>query len=231
MAGAISEQHHWNRHWRSLVGERRHFGKLASAMRRLVLARAVHHYTTRFFAPHGLFVEAGCGSAESSARIRRLQRKLVGVDFSLAALRLARRQRIFDGLLCADIQQLPFRDSSLAGIWNLGVMEHFAPPAAQRILAEFHRILKPQAPALLFWPPTFGLSRWALAPVEWTRSRLAGQQFRFFPDEVNRLPSRRAARQALGKTGLEAVRLDFNLRDGFTHLVVVARKPSSRTPE
>ncbi|HVT59278.1 MAG TPA: class I SAM-dependent methyltransferase [Thermoanaerobaculia bacterium] len=228
MTHCAAEQQSWNHHWRALVGERRLFGQLASAVRKLLLARAVRHYTNRFFANRGLFVEAGCGSAESSARIRRLERKLVGVDFSLAALRLARQQRVFDGLLCADIRRLPFRDSVLAGLWNLGVMEHFAPAEARRILDEFHRVMKPRAAALLFWPPTFGLSRWALAPVEWTRSRLAGKEFRFFPDEVNRLPSRRAARQALQATGFEPVRLDFNARDGFTHLVVVARRSETR---
>jgi SAM-dependent methyltransferase len=225
-----TELHGWDRHWNDLTGEHRLFGMLASAVRRFILARAVRHYTTRFFADYGLFVEAGCGSAEASARIRRRQRKLVGVDFSLAALRLAREQGVFDGLVCADIRRLPFGDSSIAGVWNLGVMEHFAPPAAQQILGELHRVIQPGTAVLLFWPPTFGLSRWALAPVERWRSWRSGKAFRFFPDEVNRLPSRRAARRALAATGFQPVRLDFNPRDGFTHLVVVARKGRCHAP-
>jgi SAM-dependent methyltransferase len=224
------EQQTWDRHWRVLAGERRLFGKLASAVRRHLLSRAVRHYAHRFFPPRGLFVEVGCGSAESSARIEPGGRKLVGLDFSLPALALARRQRIFSGLICADIRRLPLRDDSVAGLWNLGVMEHFEPLVGRQILTELHRVMQPMAVALLFWPPTFGLSRWALAPIEWTRSRLAGAEFRFFPDEVHRLASRRAARRVLAPTGLEPIRLDFNPRDGFTHLVVVARKPQAAPP-
>jgi SAM-dependent methyltransferase len=225
---SLGERQTWDQHWSALASKRRWFGKLASVVRKQLLARAVHHYTDRFFATRGLFVEAGCGSAESSARLERHNRKFVGVDFSLAALCRARRQGVFDSLVCADIRRLPFRDASIAGLWNLGVMEHFAPTVARQILDEFHRVGKPRATALLFWVPTFGLSRWVLAPIEWTRSRLAGKEFRFFPDEVFRLSSRRVARQILAQTGFEPVCLDFNRRDGFIHLVVVARKSETR---
>jgi SAM-dependent methyltransferase len=217
----------WSRHWTGLAGERRVFGALASLVRRELFSRAVRHYTSRFFRSSGVFVEAGCGTGESAARIERLDRKLVGVDFTLAALGLARRQRSFHSLVCADISHLPFRGSSVAGIWNLGVMEHFAPPAVLAILGELRRALAPGGTVLVFWLPSFGLSRWVLAPLEWMRSRLAGRAFRFFPDEVNRLPSRRAARQELDRAGLQAIRVDFNHRDGFNHLVLVARRPEA----
>jgi SAM-dependent methyltransferase len=217
----------WSHHWTALSSERRLFGWVASLVRRGLLSRAVRYYSNRFFRPNGFFVEAGCGSGESAARIERLDRKLVGVDFSLAALALARRQGSYHSLLCADILRLPFRDSSVAGIWNLGVMEHFAPPSVLEILRDFRRVVTPGGTVLLFWLPTFGLSRWVLAPLEGIRSRLAGRKFRFFPDEINRLPSRRAARRELGEAGLQPIHVDFNLRDGFNHLVLVARRPEA----
>jgi SAM-dependent methyltransferase len=210
-----------------LAGQRRLFGTLASLVRQVLLSRAVRHYTSRFFGPNGVFVEAGCGTGESATRIERLDRKLVGVDFTLAALGLARRQRSFHSLVCADIFHLPFRGSSVAGIWNLGVMEHFAPPSVLASLGEFKRVVAPGGTVLLFWLPSFGLSRWVLAPLEWMRSRLAGREFRFFPDEVNRLPSRRAAREALDRAGLQPISVDFNHRDGFNHLILVALRPEA----
>ncbi len=225
--GPPASRHAWSQHWTSLGSERRLFGWLASLVRRGLLSRAVRHYSSRFFRPSGLFVEAGCGTGESAARIECLDRKLVGLDFSLAALALARRQGSYHSLLCADIVRLPFRDASLAGIWNLGVMEHFAPPLVLAILHEFRRAVAPGGTVLLFWLPTFGLSRWVLAPLEWLRSRLAGRDVRFFPDEVNRLPSRRAARRELDGAGLQPIRVDFNRRDGFNHLVLVARRPEA----
>jgi SAM-dependent methyltransferase len=219
------ERQDWEHHWHALGGERSLFGVLASAVRKVLLSRAVHHYTERSFAEQGIFVEAGCGTSESSRRIRRHGRKLVGLDFSLEALRQARQERTFDSLVCGDIRRLPFRQDSLAGIWNLGVMEHFHAPQGQAILREFRRVLRGgHGTLLLFWPPTFGLSRWVLAPFEWLRSRSTGREFRFFPDEVHRLPSRGAVRELLAAADLETLQVDFTPRDGFNHLIVIARK-------
>jgi SAM-dependent methyltransferase len=151
---------------------------------------------------------------------------LIALDFSSAALAQARSISSFIGFLQADIRVLPFPANTIAGIWNLGVMEHFEATAARRILEEFRRVLRPGAVAILFWPPEFGSSRWVLAPIEWIRSRRAGKPIRFFPDEVNRLRSKRHARNALSEAGLEPEAVDFTLRDGFIHMVVVARKPA-----
>jgi SAM-dependent methyltransferase len=225
--GLPAERQIWTRHWSELGSDRRLFGRIASLVRRVLLSRAVRHYSSRFFRPRGVFVEAGCGTGESAARIQRLDRKLVGVDFTLAALVLARREGSYHSLLCADVFHLPFRDSSVAGVWNLGVMEHFAPPAVLAVLHELERILVPGGTVLLFWLPSFGLSRWVLAPLEWLRSRLAGREIRFFPDEINRLSSRRAGRRELARAGLAPLRVDFSPRDGFNHLILVARRPDS----
>lgn len=223
-----SEREVWDRHWRGLHGERSSlFGRLASLVRRTVLRRAVRHYTGRYFPPEGTLVEAGCGTGQASASVRRLRRRLVGLDFSLPALAAARRDAgPYQLLLRADIRALPFPAGSVAGIWSLGVMEHFHPGDGRAILEEFRRALRPGACAVLFWPPEFGLSRLALAPVEWLRSR-PGHRFRFFPDEVNRLRSRRHARRTLREAGLEPVAADFTPRDAFIHLVAVGRKPAA----
>jgi SAM-dependent methyltransferase len=217
----------WDRHWRALQGgESSLFGTLASLVRRLILCRAVRHYTDRYFPPHGVFVETGCGTGQSSATVRRLGRRLAGLDFSLPALLAARRGAApYHMLLRGDIHALPLRDGSVAGIWNLGVMEHFPPEEGRAILQEFGRVLAPGARVLLFWPPEFGLSRWVLAPFEWFRSRTSGRPFHFFPDEVNRLQSLRHARDTLRAGGFEPVAIDFTPRDSFIHVVAVGRKP------
>ena len=221
------EREVWDRHWRGLRGESSLFGRLASFVRRTVLRRAVRHYTGRFFPAEGTLVEAGCGTGQASTGVRRLRRRLIGLDFSLPALAQARRDAgPYQVLLRADIRALPFRAGSVAGIWSLGVMEHFPPGDGRAILEEFRRALRPGGCAVLFWPPEFGLSRLVLAPVEWLRSR-PGRRFRFFPEEVNRLRSRRHARRALREAGLEPVAADFTPRDAFIHLVAVGRKPAA----
>jgi SAM-dependent methyltransferase len=191
-----------------------------------VLRRAVAHYASRYFPSGGACVEAGCGTAQASESVATLGRHLVGLDFSLGVLAAARGGAApHRSWVRADIRALPFRDGALAGVWNLGVMEHFAPEDGRAILHEFRRVLAPGACAVLFWPPEFGLSRLVLAPIETLRSR-PGRPFRFFPDEVNRLRSRRHARDTLRAGGFEPVAVDFTARDGFIHLVAVGRKPA-----
>ena len=219
-----NEREVWDRHWRALQeGESSFFGKLASLVRRSIICRAVRAYTDRYFPEEGVFVETGCGTGESSSTVRSLKRRLVGLDFSLPVLETSRRSGAapFQVFLRGDIRALPFRDGSVAGIWNLGVMEHFTPEEGRAILCELRRVLRPGACVLLFWPPEFGSSRLALAPIEWVRGRA------FFPDEVNRLRSFRHARETLTAAGFEPVAVDFTPRDAFIHLVVVGRKPAA----
>ena len=214
----------WDRHWAALSERRSLFGRAASLVRTGLLSRAVRAFADEHFPREGTFVEAGCGTAESSSRIDPAGRTLVAMDISRLAVRAARRVPIFRGFLQGDLFRLPFRDASVAGLWNLGVMEHFPPEEGRVLLREFARVLRPGGVALLFWPPEFGASRLLLAPIEAIRSR-RGAPFRFFPDEVNRLRSRAHGVAMLEGTGLEPVVFSFGPRDLFIHLVVVARKP------
>lgn len=218
------EREVWDRHWRALEGKSTLFGRLASLVRKGILRRAVRHYAERYFPVRGLFVEMGCGTAQASASIGLRERRFAGLDLSLPALLSARGNPPHRHLLGGDLRHLPFPDGSVAGIWNLGVMEHFPPEQGVEILRELRRVLAPGAHAVLFWPPSFGSSRWGLAPIEWVRTRVGGRPFRFFPDEVNRLTSRGHARRMVRAAGFEPVAVDFSAWDGFIHLVVVARK-------
>lgn len=217
----------WDRHWQALGREAALFGTLASLVRRLVLRQAVRHYAEKYFPADGLLLDAGCGTGQASASIPARSRRLAGFDFSLPALAEARKEGTYQVMIGGDIRALPFRDGSLSGLWNLGVMEHFSREDGIAILREFRRVLAPGRAAVLFWPPEFGSSRWVLAPIEWAKTRRRGRPFQFFPDEVNRLRSRRHAREMLAAADLEPVALDFTPRDGLIHLIVVARRPAA----
>jgi SAM-dependent methyltransferase len=154
-----------------------------------------------------------------------LRRRLVALDFSLEALLVARATPTYTDHVQADIRRLPFRDGSISGIWNLGVMEHFEEDQGRAILAEFHRVLKPGHAVLLFWPPDFSSTRWILAPIERLVSWWRARPFRVFPDEVNRLRSRRHALETVAAAGFEPIAADFTLRDWFIHIILVGRKP------
>lgn len=222
---SVPERTAWDRHWDSLPQDRRLFGRIAEVVRRTILSRAVRTYVDRYFPPEGFFVEAGVGSGQSAERIAGTRRRLIALDFSLPALAMARREGAHAHLVCADARALPFRPGSLAGIWNLGVVEHFEPDVVDTMLREFRRAMRPGANAVLFWPPRFGSSRLVLGPLEWLRSRGRDTPFRFFPDEVNRVASKRDAAEAMRRAGLEPVTVDFTPRDAFIHVVAVGRRP------
>lgn len=220
-----TEREVWDRHWRALEKESTLFGRLASLTRKAVLRRAVRHYADLYFPARGLFLETGCGTAQSSAWISPKERRFAGLDLSLPALLSARGNPPHQILVGGELRSLPFPDGSVAGLWNLGVMEHFQPDEGMAILREFRRVLAPGGCALLFWPPSFGSSRWVLAPVEWVRTKTSGRPFHFFPDEVNRLTSRAHARRMVAGGGLETVAVHFSAWDAFIHMIVVARRP------
>lgn len=219
------EQAIWDRHWETLGKDRAAFGAIASLYRKSLLSRAVRHFLDKYFVREGFFVEAGSGTGQASGRISSDGRRLVALDFSLVALRSAREQGLHQHFLCADIRHLPFKTESVAGIWNLGVMEHFPEADGVEILREFGRVLEKKGVMVLFWPPEFGFSRLLLGPIEAIRSR-GGRTYRFFPDEVNRLRSLRQARATMRSAGLEPVASRVSLRDLFVHVVAIARKAS-----
>lgn len=220
----IASDSDWDAHWTSLDTKRSVFSLISVATRRFIFQPAVAFYARRFFSETGVFVEAGCGTAESSARMARHGRKLIGLDFSAVALRAAQSVGRMDALVQADIFAIPCRSKSIDGIWNLGVMEHFTEPQIRTCLREFRRVLKPGGVILLFWPAERNASRWVLGPLEFIVNRWRGGGFTFFPDEISRLHSKRQAQLLIESEGFRVDVIDFNWRTAFIHMVIAAKK-------
>ena len=127
----------WDNYW----GDKKK-NRIFKIFRTHVFARAVRYYTDKYFSREGVFVEAGCGSGQTSIRIVKYNRKLIALDISKKALEEARKNTKFDEFIEGDIANLPFEDNSIDGIWNLGVMEHFSHSDLIIILHEFRRVLK-----------------------------------------------------------------------------------------
>lgn len=222
MPESINDKH-WDEHWLSLERKASLFKWASSATRRLILQPAVMHYAERFFSSEGVFVEMGCGTGESSAKVSSEGRMLIGLDYSTAALLAAARVGCFGALTQANVFSLPYRASSIDGIWNLGVMEHFSETQLNDCLAEFHRVLKPGGIVILFWPPVGNASRWVLGPLERIMSWILRKSFRFFPDEISLLRSADQARSLLLANRFDIITIDFSWRTAFIHKVVVGR--------
>jgi SAM-dependent methyltransferase len=219
-----TEVRRWDAHWTLLERRPTFFNILARITRRFLFQPAVAYYADRYFPDEGLFVEMGCGTAESSASIAKRQRTLIGLDFSLTALQSAQRVACLPMLVGGNIERLPFANGKLRGLWNLGVMEHLSAGHLKSTLLEFHRVLLPGSAIILFWPTEFNLSRWVLGPIEALRSWTSGKRFTFFPDEVSRVRSCTEVRRLLTENGFRVVATDFNWRTAYIHMVVVAAK-------
>lgn len=211
----------WNEHWEKT--NESFFGKILSVFRKLVLAHAVRHYHDKFFPEKGIFLETGCGTSQTSIKINKRKRKYVAIDISEEALKEAKKIGLFDNFLKADIRNLPYKDESIDGVWNLGVMEHFSRKEIQKILKETKRVLKKGSVAVLFWPYRYAPYQILLKSISFIGS-LFGKKIVFFPNEPNQLKSKKQAKEAVLKAGFSECKVYYNIRDLFSHMVVVCRK-------
>lgn len=106
----------------------------------------------RFEQCAGLSVlEAGCGIATDGINFARAGAIYTGVDFSPAAVELARRRFALESrqaqIIQASITELPVADQTQDLVYSNGVIHHL--PETERVVAEMHRVLRPGGRALV----------------------------------------------------------------------------------
>jgi ubiquinone/menaquinone biosynthesis C-methylase UbiE len=212
----------WESHWNDLRTSA--FGKFSELYRKSVRSKSVRYYINRYFPDNGIFVECGSGTSQTSVSIEKRDRTLIAIDISKGALQKAKDVKTIDALVNADIFSLPFRKNSVDGIWNLGVMEHFNEEELKKAFREFHRVVKPGAYVILYWPPLFGLSEIVLGAVERFHNLISRRKLQFFPDEITHPVSKAHMRKILSSSGFAVVDIHFDFRDLFNHYVAVCRK-------
>lgn len=214
----------WSRHWST---EQQHSPaqRFFSFYRKAVFSRTVRYFVGRYFPSSGIFIEAGSGTSETSMRIdkRGTGRVLVAVDIIVPILKQC--HQVMDIKVGGDIFSLPFRTNSLAGIWNVGVMEHFTHDQIDQIMREFHRILRPEGVIILLWPGTKSIPQKMLRLVEkGINIRHSKEKFRFHPDEISQLKSAQEGRDVLTRNGFETVSVDSGLRSLMAFITLVGKK-------
>ena len=88
---------------------------------------------------HNPILDAGCGAGRF---IEQYPQAIIGIDWNAESVQQCKRKGY--NVTQADIRDLPFEDSSIAGIHCSHVIEHFLPSDVYKILSEFDRVLKPQ---------------------------------------------------------------------------------------
>lgn len=218
----------WDRYWQRAQDAHQAgpYERAAEFYRKRIIAPAAAAICARYFPnePSRQYLHAGCGSGGSDQRLRMDRAVVHALDLSATALLLNRRRPIAGErrFVQADLFRLPYRSASIDGLFNFGVMEHFELPDIERLLAEFRRVLKPGARAVLFWPPNFGLSVMAVTCLLWIINRFRTEPMAFYPDEVSRVRSFGWVRRLMEANAFRVIKTHFGPRDLFTFVVVVA---------
>lgn len=213
----------WDKHWfakneiKNLIFERS-----VSFYRKYLTGTQVCTHVNRYFSKKGIFLEMGSGTCESSYRVSKQDRSLGAVDISEYALLRARSTSKMDFFIQADIFKLPLKNSSIDGIWNVGVMEHFSKEDLIKILNEFNRVLKKNSYCILFWPWTIAPSHIIFSSYE-KIFRIVGIYKQVFPRATSMFKHRKSIENMLKVAGFSNVTFHLPLFD-FTHVVVVGHK-------
>jgi len=105
-------------------------------------------------------LEAGCGTAKYSLLYMRRDVYFVGLDFSSAALEVAKK--LFRGknadFIKGDVRFLPFREGSFDVVWNEGVVEHLQGDQRQRVISEMASVAKNGGQVAIIVPNAWCLS-------------------------------------------------------------------------
>lgn len=219
-----AEEVDWSQHW-SKENQQSISQKFFSFYRKFIFARTVKYFLDRYFPKAGVFVEAGSGTAETSLRVNKFggDRLLVAVDIVLPVLSMC--HPIMDVRICGDIFHLPFRDASIDGIWNFGVMEHFTQDQINQIMREFYRVLRPEGRIILFWPATDSVPQKILRLLEKIINiRKKQDKFQFHPDEISQLTSMRDGRNVLARNSFDTIYIDYGFRSLMAFKTLVGEK-------
>ena len=157
-------------------------------------------------------------------RLKDINKSYIALDKSHLALRNAVNK--CDSLIgiAGDIFHLPYKSESIAGIYNLGVMEHFNQSDIVDILNEFHRVLKKDSFIILFWPYQNGFIQLVLDCITYFLTKICRIEFWYTPEEITRLNSKAHAYSIIKNTNFRMEKIHFSYGDFFTHYVVVAKK-------
>jgi SAM-dependent methyltransferase len=214
----------WDEYWaKAPKTHNRVYDRIAVFYRKYIIKPYLKRYFSRYFPGKQAILHAGCGSGQVEEGIIDAD-SVIGFDISGNALSLYKKNHPGSNLILGDIMATAFREESLDGIYNLGVMEHFSEEEIQCILSEFHRVLKTEGTVILFWPPRYGATVIFLKGVHFFYNSVLGKKVRLHPPEPSLLRSRSHVESMVNKAGFRMRSYDFGIRDLFTYAVVVLEK-------
>ena len=100
--------------------------------------------------PHSLIADLGCGNGKIAPHCREAGHAVIGCDFSMELLHIARSQLRLEAQ-AADVMALPYRDETFDAALSIAVLHHVSTAERRRLLvAETLRVLRPGGRALFY---------------------------------------------------------------------------------
>jgi SAM-dependent methyltransferase len=143
--GQTADDEMWDRRW----AENTDLLRAVTSSSRLYF---VPRITRRFLRPdQGPILEGGCGTGVAMWALQREGYRVTGIDYAKQTVQRLRDAVPELDVRLGDVRKLDFQDASFAGVWSLGVIEHFW-AGYEPILREAHRVLEPNGLLFLTFP-------------------------------------------------------------------------------
>lgn len=226
---ARNDSEGWNHYWRAgQSGGRRWYALLASIYRKLFIVPRLRAILIRYLPLGARVYHVGCGGGEVDEQVAGMY-KIIGVDISSEARNLYARKYPQAAVINKNILEGPL-NPPLAGIYSLGLVEHFSKEEILQILIHMRQSILPGGKIVLFWPHRHAPSVYFLRAAAWIRQR-AGIQEPLHPPEPSLLKSRQEAEALVGAAGCRLVRYDFGPRDLWIQAAIVLEAKERVGPE
>ncbi len=114
----------------------------ATAGKDLTFHTGIEKFTS-YLLPGSKVLDAGCGAGRDSQVLHAMGLHVTGVDLSEGLLKEARKRCPDVNFVLGDLLDLPFENESFDGVWAHASLVHLETiQQAQKVLLEFHRVLK-----------------------------------------------------------------------------------------
>jgi ubiquinone/menaquinone biosynthesis C-methylase UbiE len=216
----IEWDYYWTRKQTTLHST---YDRIAVFYRQHIIKPHLERFLCKYIKKNGIIMHAGCGGGQVEEEITDTY-TIIGMDISFNAIALYKQCHTEPNLIAGDILSIGVKDNSFDGIYNLGVMEHFSEDEIDRILREFHRIVKKDGVVILFWPPEYGSTVIFFKGVHFFLNSILRRDIYFQPPEPSRVRSRKWVSEKVTRAGFSLEEISFRLEDFYTNMVVVIRK-------
>lgn len=222
---AVKEEKEWDKYWtKKKTKSQAVYRRLASFYRKFIIKRSLNHFIEKEFKKGASLLHAGSGSGQVDKDIAK-KFDITALDISAEALKLYKLNNGESSkMLKASIFDIPSKNETFDGIYNLGVHEHFSGTENQKILKEFKRVLKENGKIVLFWPPKFGPTVIFLNTIHFLLNDILKRKIRLHPEEISLIESKKQVESVLKDAGFKMTDFYFGPLDLFTYCVVIAKK-------